>query len=170
MESKTIYGQAWISGDSLLQEQYLVIPGKETYPNIVALIPNIWNNLRNPAEVDYPVKNNGKGYFYWEYKMSDTTTGGDTEVTVKIECPQPKPGLFNPPYTINENASDWEKYWLEKLNTALENAKKSNVIQRGSVTFPGTSYVDQNGDTVTLNDYVYTNNDLGDIENLLRLY
>ena len=48
-KTKLIKGQAWIQGDSLVQEQLLLIPGCPVSENIVSLIDNIWDNLTADA-------------------------------------------------------------------------------------------------------------------------
>ena len=96
-ESKTIKGQVWIQHisdyprkDSLVQEQLLVIPKQDITTNTVTLIENIWDDLKS----DGTYKWNGKKYFYWEYKMTDTENE-DVEVTVKFECPRPYNDFFS---------------------------------------------------------------------------
>ena len=71
-ETKLIKGQAWIQGNSLVQEQLLIIPGSTAIAeNVVVLIEDIWDNLMQEAgNNEYGYKTNGKKYFYWETKQT----------------------------------------------------------------------------------------------------
>ena len=88
-KTKTIYGQAWVQGDSLVQEQLLVSsdPKIPVTENVISLIDNIWDNLTTDKESStYGYKTNGKKYFYWEVEV---TSLEDETVKVKIEAPVP---------------------------------------------------------------------------------
>ena len=173
-EAKTVYGQAWIQGDSLVQEQLYLFPGSSVITeNVVVLIENIWDNLIGEKESDtYGYKVGGKKYFYWEVNMTDLED--DTLVhKVKIECPRPKDGLFEEPYNVDEVTGDYAKYWVGQMKTADENNKASFAIQKKSVTFPNYAnytYYNQKGDLVEIPEIEVKNNDLGDITNLLGLF
>lgn len=171
-KSKTIYGQAWISGNSLVQEQLLIIPGSSVVSeNTVVLIEDIWKNLtEEPGSSNYGYKTNGKKYFYWEVQMTDMED--DTVIKkVKIECPAPKEGLFEEPYDLDKVSGDYAKYWVNKYKIAQENNEASFAIQRKSITFPGTTYVDyRTGELKKREEIKVENNDLGDISNLLGLF
>ena len=93
-KSKIIKGQAFIIENALVQEQILLTPGQASTTNIVELIKNIWDDLK--TEGTYK-SNKKKNYFYWEYEMTDTENE-DSVIKVKMECPQPKEGLFEEPY------------------------------------------------------------------------
>lgn len=165
-ESKTLKGQAWIQGDSLVQEQILLVPGKISTINIVSLIPNIWEDLTSDSG-EY--KTNGKGYFYWEYKMTDTTND-DVEVTIKFECPKPKYGIFKEPYDPEQVSGEYSKFWVNKLKIASENYEYKSAIQKKEIVFPGTGYVDQNGEYIKVEELRVNNSDIGDITNLLNIF
>ena len=171
-ETKLIKGQAWIQGNSLVQEQLLIIPGSTAIAeNVVILIEDIWDNLTKEAgNSEYGYKTNGKKYFYWEIKQ--TSIDDDSiEVTVKIECPAPKEGLFEEPYDTSKVEGAYAKYWIEKFRIADENNKSSFAIQRKSVTFPGSTFVNyQTGEIYKTEDIKVENNDLGDISNLLGMF
>jgi hypothetical protein len=92
------------------------------------------------------------------------------EVTVKVECPRPKNGLFTEPYDPSTGKNDWEKYWLSKFKTAYDNATKYYTIQPKEIVFPGTEYVNPQGEIVTVEERSEVNNNLGDITNLLTLF
>ena len=168
MEYKEIKGQAWIADDKLMQDVILILPNGQTSSNTIALIPDIWEDLRSSSST---AKTNGKGYWYWEYKMTDSTND-DVELTVKIECPRPKEGMFLPPYDLDSVNSDWEKYWVGKYKEAYDNAAESMTIQPKNIILPGTSYVDYSngGQTKTIEEIKTPNLDTGDITNLLGLF
>ena len=169
--SKTVYGQAYIHDDSLVQETITFTEGQPDCTNgINIIVPNIWDDLMNTSEQQQYKFNSEKTYFYWEYNM---TSLEDDDITIKVNftCPQPKEDLLTPDMDESEvSDSEWAKYWLRKIKIATENAENSLAIQRKEVTFPGTSYITQNGEVETIDDYVFRNNDLGDITNLLRLF
>lgn len=164
-ESRIVKGQAWIQGDKLVQEQILITPGSVSSTNVVALIENIWEDLIGTGTY----KTNGRGYFYWEYKMTDTEDD-NVEMVVKFECPKPKEGLFQEPYDPSKCSGEYSKYWVGRLKTAVDNFELKSTVQRKEVIFPGTTYVDSKGDVVELEDTKFSNNDLGDITNLLNIF
>lgn len=164
METKIIKGQAWIVGDKLVQDQTMFTTTGAVSSNIVPLINNIWDDLMS-ANGTFKC-NSKKNFFYWEYKMTDSTD--DTlEVDVIIECPRPKPGIFTEPYDPENGTSDWAKYWLGRLKTTYDNAKRAYTIQPQEVIFPGTEYVAPTGEIVTVEENTVVRDDLGDITNLL---
>lgn len=65
--------------------------------------------------------------------------------------------------------SDYLNYWLNKFKTTWINSANNNVIQRKEIIFPGTTYVSQKGN-VTIDKTVISNNDLGDMTNLLCMF
>ena len=194
------YGQAWIEGNSLVQEVITFTTGSDNTSKVEVLIADIWTNLKGtveavteaPAGTEESASGNDpavKGYFqspsnpkffYWKIRQTPVDgTGSDFYLTY----PCPEPGLdvsvyppvpiFNPPYDpsdYDENAEPWAYYWVGKLKEAADNYEKYAAIQRKEVLFPGTSYVGQSGDTVIVPDTTFINNDLGDISNLLRLF
>ena len=167
MESKTIKGQAWIQGNSLVQDQILITTGGQTSENVIVLIENIWDDLKSDSGT---YKTNDKGYFYWEYEMTDSEDD-DVTVTVKIECPKPKEGLFTEPYDPDSYNGKYAKYWVEKFKTAAENYEYKAAIQKKEIVFPGTEYVNPNdGSLVTVKEMKVKNTDIGDITNLLNLF
>lgn len=166
MDSKTIKGEVWIQGSSLVQEQILLVPGSASSTNVISLIDDIWADLETGGGT---YKTNGKGYFWWEVKMTDTETE-DSEVTVKFECPKPKEGLFSEPYDPDKADGEYAKYWVGRLKTATENYEYKAAIQKKEVVFPGTSYVNQNGELVEVKETKVGNSDIGDITNLLNMF
>lgn len=169
---KLIKGQAWVQGDHLMQEQLMIFPGSSfVSENTVILIDNIWENLLSDAgSTEYGYKTNGKKYFYWEVKMTDTTDE-TVEVTVRIECPKPKDGLFEEPYNPDSVTGEYAKYWVNQYKIAHENSEHRMVIQKKSVIFPGTTYVNyETGEKYDTETVIIKNNDIGDISNLLGMF
>lgn len=164
MSKKIVKGQAWISGDSLMQEQITFEPGKQPTSATVKLVENIWSDLTSDKGT---YKSNAKKtYFYWEVEQ----TGLDDEVVkVMIECPKPKDGLFTPPFTDTVKG-DWANYWVGKFKTAYNNFQDRSTIQPKEVVFPGTEYVNSLGEIVKVEERKVAQTDLGDITNLLGLF
>lgn len=160
---KTIYGQAWICGDSLVQDQIMVVPEVDSFSNTVVLIQNIWDDLTS-ASGQY--KTNGNGYFYWEYTQT-LIDNPDVEVTVNFECPKPKPGLFSEPYDPTNARGEWEKFWLTKYKTASDNPLS---IQKRVIRFPEDEYYEWGkGEFKKIPESVVKNTDLGPIDTLLTI-
>ena len=158
MANKTLYGQAWIHGNSVLQDQTVFEDGILTETKTVVLIDNIWEESLNgegiPAEgasgktlndgaKDYQY-NKKKNYFFWEYKMTNLD---DEEIKVKLECPKPSVEFFEKnffkdgqsgvqyrfystydPELIDESLA-YARHYGEKLHTSGVNMEKSSVIQ-----------------------------------------
>lgn len=162
--SKIIKGQTWISGDKLIQEQMTFKVGKQPTTETVVLIEDIWKDL-NSDKGTYK-SNSKKTYFYWEVEQSNLD---DEIVKVMIECPKPKDGMFNPPYDKKVNG-DWATYWNGKFKTAYDNFQARSTIQPKEVVFPGTEYVNPQGDIVKVEERRVENTDFGDITNLLGLF
>ena len=167
MADKIIKGQAWVSGDSLVQDQILLTENGKSSENTVVLIANIWDDLTKASGNEY--KTNNKGYFFWEVEMT-SMENDDIIVKVNIECPKPKQGLFQEPYDPESVDSSYAKYWVGKMKTAQENYENEYAIQRKEVVFDGCTYLDQEGQEVELPDYTFNNSDIGDITNLLSLF
>lgn len=164
--TKTIFGQAYIVGDSLVQDQMLLAPGGILSNNTVVLIKDIWEDLQSETG---KVKSNSKGYFYWEVTMT-SSENDDVNLVVRVEAPRPKPGLWGEDLSKVKANSEWAKWWLKKAQGAANNYEKEYAIQKKHITLAGTSYISQTGSTITLEDKVVQNNGLGDIENLLTIF
>lgn len=159
----TIYGQAYLSGDSLVQDQILLTDTTQS-ENTVILIPDIWEDLKNPSG---KWKSEKDTYFYWETEMTDTE---DTErkVKVKVSCPKPNPSVFDCVFEASEGDSQWTTYWKSKMKAAENSIYNStNAIQPKEIILPGTKYINQNGETVEVMETKVTRDNLGDIQNLL---
>lgn len=185
-ENKIIKGQAWISATgSLLQDQICIYPDGRSTSNVVALIPDVWENLftgggNNQEDVDY-IWTNNKGFYFWKVKTTDI--GDDSiEVDVFIQCPKPRYEDIDrllsteiSPRTVEINGSSveeipWVTYWAERYRTTLKNAEDKLAIQKKEIVFPGTSYIDQHGNTVEVEEKKETNYELGSIANLLSMF
>ena len=161
--SKTIYGQAFILGDSLVQDMILLTETTQS-ENTVVIIENIWDDLKSTSGT---AKTNKKGYWYWEVEMSDTEDT-DKKVKVKVSCPKPGPEIFDDDFEDASGDSEWTAYWKAKMRQTRDSLYNStNGLQQKEVTLPGTKYMNQNGEIVEVEETTYTRNDLGDIQNLL---
>lgn len=164
--NKVIKGQAWISGSSLIQEQITIAPGKQPTTETVTLVEDIWKDLTGDGGT-YK-SNPKKTYFYWEVEQSSLDDG--SPVKTMIECPSPKDGLFVPPFTQTVTG-DWSKYWIGKFKTSYDNFQSRSTIQPKEVVFPGTEYVNPQGDIVKVQERRDScTTDLGDITNLLGMF
>lgn len=197
-----ILGQAWIYENSkwndetkkfepgnlnLIQEKITMKAGKDCGTTTVTLIDNIWDNVFLGGTL--PVKTNGKGYFYWEYKMTDTASDSNDLITIKYECPKPtyeiarlyvgKPtksgaDIKNPatPFTwdITKAKTEYAKYWTNKFIEAENNYNYHAAIQKKEITFAGSICIDKNGNINKVESKTLVNNDLGDITNLLSMF
>lgn len=169
MTEKIIKGQAIIINDSLVQNQTLILPNGAVSENMVPIIGNIWEDLLK-ADGSHEYKTNlKKTYFYWEYKMTDSEDDS-AEVSVMIECPRPKEGLFQEPYEPDEARGEYEKFWLKKYKAAADNAKNSFTIQPKEIVLGGTEYVNPQGDVVRVEEKKIINDNLGDVTNLLAMF
>lgn len=161
----TIYGQAFISDNALVQDQIL-LTDKTQSENTIVIVPDIWEDLKSSTG-KWKTGGSKKDYFYWEVEMTDTE---DTEkkVKVKISCPKPDPSLFDYNFEEKSGDSDWTKYWKKKMKTVEDSPYNSiNGIQPKEITLPGTKYIDQNGKTIEVEETKITRDNLGDIQNLL---
>lgn len=159
----TVYGQAFISEDALVQDQILLTETSQS-ENTVVLISNIWDDLKSTTGKWKTGKN---GYFYWEVEMTDME---DTEkkVKVKISCPKPDPDLFDYNFEVKDSDSDWVKFWKGKMKSVESSPYNSvNALQPKEITLPGTKYINQNGEVVVTEETKVTRDNLGDIQNLL---
>lgn len=173
--TKTIKGQAWISGNSLVQDQILLTTGGKSSENTIVIIQNIWEDLTEMSD-SHIYKTNNKGYFFWEVEMT-SMEDDNTNVTVNIECPKPNISVapFNNPepdsqWTADEISGNYAKYWVSKLAEIIKNAENEYAIQRKEVIFEGLTYEDQTGADVEVENYTFNNSDIGDITNLLSLF
>ena len=168
MAGKIIKGQAWITGDRLLQDQILLLPGGISSNNTIALIEDIWKDLTSDNGT---YKYNGKNYFYWIYKMTDPEDDSN-EIEVMLECPRPKDGLFGEgPFDdkLRDAKGEWAKYWLKKYKDAYDRSVAGMTIQPKEILFPGTEYVAGTGDLIKLEENRVQRDDLDDLENLLSI-
>lgn len=172
-----IKGQAWVSGNELLQDQIVFLNGIPT-ENTVVLISDIWDNLFKNGDNNYVVKSNKKGYFYWEVPVTpiDNDNIGQLNEKMLIECPKPREDQFDRLNEVQveegEDVSEvWAKYWKKRFDTTLKNAEEKMTIQRKEVIFGGSNYIDPNGEPKTIEEkHVQTDHELGSIANLLMMF
>ena len=166
-QTKTIYGQAYIINNSLVQDQILLVTDGKVISrseNTVIIIEDIWEDLKDK---NGSARKGRPGYWYWEVDMTDID---DPEVTAKvfIGCPKPGPEVFDNDFTISPDDSEWSSYWKGKMQEVLDSPYNStNAISPEEVVLPGTKYIDQNGDLVTLDRVKISRNGLSDVPNLM---
>lgn len=166
-QTKTLYGQAYIMNSSLVQDQiFLVTNGKNVSrsENTVIIIENIWEDLKDK---NGSAKKGRPGYWYWEVDMTDIE---DPEVTAKvhINCPKPGPEVFDNDFSVSSSDSEWASYWKSKMQEVLDSPYNSiNALTPKEVILPGTKYVNQNGELVTLDSIKVTRNGLSEVQNLM---
>lgn len=176
--TRIVYGQAFVSGDSLVQDQLLMVQmpngSASTSENHVVLIPNIWEDLKK-ATGTYIVKQVKDEFWYWDDEklvMTDMETEKPTKI--KVQIPRPSLDIFRDPKTNaldleeKDGDSDWVKFWKERLSKHVNSPYNSiNAISPVEVTFPESSYLDQNGNVVKKDAITFRRDDLSDLDNLL---
>ena len=193
------YGQPWISDNQLLQEVVTFKPGADAETTVEVLIDNIWENLldnvvgkveppvgteqvagpSDPTVSGYYQSVSNPKFFFWKVKQTPIDEAS-SDFYLAFPCPEPDDKVFaNPdpekpteydPSKYDENTQPWPFYWVTKMKQAEENYENEIAIQRKEITFPGSSFVGQDGEPVTLDEMTIKNNDLSDISNLLRLF
>ena len=189
-EPKIIYGQAWISDNSLIQDIITITENGSSAistESTETIVENIWTDLTDLTD-GHTYETNNKGYFYWKVNMT-SLDNDDERVEVYVECPRPDVNIdpFRDPqpddWTPEEIASNYAKYWITKLAKIMKQAENEYAIQRKEVIFHGGSYLKQDqlpdgatvddypdGWNVEIPDYTFNNSDIGDITNLLSLF
>ncbi len=174
--SKVIKGQAFVSGNALVQDQMLmvVLPNGSTTTssNFVTLIKDVWADLKSTTSEIKQVKGD---CWCWEVKVTDTEDNSK-EVTMKVQAPTPDKMVFwdeekkNFDLEPNSDDSNWSKYWKEKIKNYLNSPSYGiNAISPVEVTFPKTSYINQHGELVEKEEITFRRDDLGDMDNLLMM-
>ena len=154
MADKVCYGQPYILKDQLIQDTVTFSDGGQVY------------NGTN-------YKKSGKKYFYWEVSI---TNDEDELITIKFECPNPKPGLFDSTGLVEElnpddYAGEYPKYWDQKINEAKQNYEDKMAIQKKEIVFAENTTVNYEDGSIVVNEkYSVKNNDLGFIEKLLSIF
>lgn len=162
-DTKTIKGLPFLIGNTIYQEQILFV-GNQNSTNTVVLIEDIWEDLITGPST---AKTNGKGYFYWEFDI--TNPEDDTLTTkIKLECPRPYEEVYE---DLDSGNTEYAEYWAEKMKAAKENYEYKAAVQKKEIVFEGSQYVDYNtGEVVHVDKTKVTNNDLADVQNLLSLF
>lgn len=160
---KDIKGQAWLSGDTLLQTiTTFEEDGSVTEHNNV-LVEDIWVDLLSDSGT-YKV-NETKRFFYWEYMMTDSEND-DLEVKILFSCPTPKPDL-----DLEEGSGEWVEYWKKRIETYKSNFEKRSTIQPQTVDLGSYNYMNPaTGQIENRPAESYERDGLSDIQNLLFLF
>ena len=104
------------------------------------------------------------------------TNDEDELITIKFECPNPKPGLFDSTGLVEElnpddYAGEYPKYWAQKINEAKQNYEDKMAIQKKEIVFAENTTVNYEDGSIVVNEkYSVKNNDLGFIEKLLSIF
>lgn len=160
---KDIKGQAWLSGDTLLQTiTTFEEDGSVTEHNDV-LVEDIWADLLSDSGT-YKV-NETKRFFYWEYMMTDSEND-DLEVKILFSCPTPKPDL-----DLEKGSGEWVEYWKKRIETYKSNFEKRSTIQPQTVDLGSYNYMNPaTGQIENRPAESYERDGLSDIQNLLFLF
>jgi len=170
MADKVCYGQPYILKDQLIQDTVTFSEGGQVYNGTNVVIENIWEDLMADS---HQYKKSGKKYFYWEVSV---TNDEDELITIKFECPNPIPGLFDSTGLVEElnpddYAGEYPKYWAEKINEAKQNYEDKMAIQKKEIVFAENTTVNYEDGSIVVNEkYSVKNNDLGFIEKLLSIF
>jgi hypothetical protein len=169
MADRICYGQAYILGNQLIQDTITFTEDGHAYNGTNIIIEDIWEDLLADS---HQYKKSGKKYFYWEYTQ---TSDDDLDITIKFECPNPKPRLFDTTGMKDLNPDDWTgeypKYWVGKFIEAKENYEDKIAIQKKEIVFADNKTVNFDDGSIVENEkYTVKNNDLGFIESLLSMF
>lgn len=136
-ETKRIKGQPYISGNSVYQDETVMIVGPgvhETTTGAAVLINDIWENLLSDngytgAGMPLLKVKQGKNpkYWYWsiKYDVPDEATGEPVETTFELEAPVPEISVFGDPdgsdglFQVSEGDESWSAYWKSIMNRTL---------------------------------------------------
>lgn len=164
-KTRIIKGEAYILGDSLVQDQTVFREDGLVSESQAIIIENIWDDLMAERH-QYKVGIRGN-YFYWEVDQTDTEDG-NVEVKVLIECPSPKiPKTEEDKLDLKSSKGEWPTYWFKRIETYENNYKKNYVIQPQTVVLSGSKYIMTDGTFREVKDEEVINTDFGDITNLM---
>lgn len=119
--SRVVFGQPYLSGKSMLQDQILMIilpNGSVTSSNnLVVLIPDIWEDLKKSTG-KYLIKQAKGNVWFWDDKdLMVTDTETEKNVNFKLQIPTPPIEIFRNEKTggidleVKSGDNDWVKYW-----------------------------------------------------------
>ena len=144
IQTRTIKGQPLVVGNSLVQDQILLVTtdGKtvRSATGQYVILENIWDDLCSASGTWKRRKN----HFYWLVERSETTDDNGSDSTIKqaVDCPKPAPELFDFDFTEKPGDSEWTKYWKEKFRETENSPYNSvNATYRKEVILPGTKYI-----------------------------
>lgn len=107
---------------ALVQEQVAFIKvGKKTKETteVVTIIPNIWEDLKDSSANKKWETNDKKNYFYYSVEVSKI--GDDGYTTQMIEAPSPSLEVFrNDDGEYDWGDSDWSEFWKAKFEKSGE--------------------------------------------------
>lgn len=176
--TRTVYGQVFVSGKALVQEQIFMIQmpngSASTSENHVTLISDIWEDLKKDLGT-YKVTQVRDDFWYWDDdKLVMTDMETEKEVKIKVQIPRPSIDVFRNKETgaldleVSDSDTPWTKFWKERLAKHVNSPYNSiNAISPVEVTFPESSYLDQNGNVIKKDAITYKRDDLSDLDNLL---
>lgn len=164
IQSRTVKGQPWILGDSLVQDQILLVTTDNRTvreaTGVYTVVQNIWEDLLSTTGTWKKVKKS----FFWEVEVSDTSDDRGTDAIVKqlFECPKPEPELFGYDFEPKSSDSEWTLYWKGKFKTAESSVYNgTNAVYRKEVILPGTKYI-KFGNALTQGQDVKVENESGE--------
>jgi hypothetical protein len=144
IQTRTIKGQPLVVGNSLVQDQILLVTtdGKtvRSATGQYVVLENIWDDLQSTSGTWKRRKN----HFYWLVERTETTddNGSDSVIKQMVDCTKPTPELFDFDFTENPEDSEWTKYWKEKFRETENSPYNSvNATYRKEVILPGTKYI-----------------------------
>lgn len=120
MKMRVVYGQPYLNGKSLLQDQILMISmpngSVNSSNNLVILIPDIWEELKKQVN-KYSVKQAKGNIWFWDDKdLVVTDTESEKNIKFKVQIPIPnievfkdRSGKLDLEYDRDDN--EWTKYW-----------------------------------------------------------
>ena len=117
---RIVYGQPYINGRSLLQDQILMISmpngSVNSSSNLVILIPDIWEDLKKQTG-KFSVKQAKGNVWFWDDKdLVVTDTESEKNIKFRVQIPIPtvevfrnSKGMLDLEYDRDDN--EWTKYW-----------------------------------------------------------
>lgn len=173
-DTKIVKGQAFVSGKSLVQDQIfmVVLPNGRANSSVnhLILINDIFEELQKDNTEYVPTQLKGDTW-YWDIEVTDIET--EKQVKQRVIIPRPTMQDFwdeeKGNYDLDpENGTEWAKYWKGKIKAYVDSPYNNvNALSPVEVTFPGTKYLDQNGNLIEKPEVTIRRDDFGDLDNLL---
>ncbi len=144
IQTRTIKGQPLVVGNTLVQDQILLVTtdGKtvRSATGQYVILSNIWDDLLSKTGTWKRRKN----HFYWTVDRTEMTDDNGTDSVIKqeVDCPRPQPELFDFDFSESDGDSDWAAYWKAKFRaTEASKYNGTNAVYRKEVILPGTKYI-----------------------------